>query len=309
LAGVKLEWENGEIKRARALLARARERAGTERVYMKSALLEREAGDFKTALALLKEGLGKSTRFVKYYLMGAQICWEDLEDGAKARQWVQRGLGVLEEDVRLWCYSAKLEEESGGGVGKARGVLELARLKVKGKEGEDRAWVESVRLEKRNGNEGGAERMMAMALQACVGSGLLWSENIRMSKRTEQKSKSMDALKQCNDDCRVVTAVAGLFVSERKYEKARKWFMRATVLNPEFGDGWAMYYLFEKGEGKGGEEKLKQLLDKCVKAEPKYGDLWQAISKKTENRRTSVEERLGMVVEELMKRNAVARAS
>ena len=45
LAAAKLEWESHEIERARAVLQRARIRAPSHRVYMKSALLERECGD------------------------------------------------------------------------------------------------------------------------------------------------------------------------------------------------------------------------------------------------------------------------
>ena len=56
LAAVKLEWETGEIERARVLLARDRERAPTAIIYMKSALLERECQHFDEALELLEEG-------------------------------------------------------------------------------------------------------------------------------------------------------------------------------------------------------------------------------------------------------------
>jgi hypothetical protein len=45
LAAAKLEWESNEIERARAVLQRARARAPSDRVFMKSALLERECGD------------------------------------------------------------------------------------------------------------------------------------------------------------------------------------------------------------------------------------------------------------------------
>ena len=301
LAGVKLEWENGEVPRARALLARARERAGTDRVYMKSALLEREAGDFERTLTLLKEGAGKFPTFVKFYLIGAQVCWEDLGDVKRAREWVGRGLGRAETAVSLWVQSARIEEEGGGGggAGKARGVLEVARLKVRGREGCDRAWLESVRLERRAGDSAAADSLLAMALQECKASGLLWSESIATSKRVERKSKSMDALKACSDDCRVVCAVAGLFVAERKYEKARKWFARAAALSPEFGDTWAVWYAFEKGPGGGGVDRMRDVAEKCVKAEPRYGDVWQRVSKSTVNRRKGVKERLLLAVEEV----------
>ena len=47
---MKLEWENNEIQRARVLLAKARERAPSPRVWMKSALLEREQADIARTL-------------------------------------------------------------------------------------------------------------------------------------------------------------------------------------------------------------------------------------------------------------------
>jgi len=45
---------------------------------------------------------------------------------------------------------------------------------------------------------------MARALQECPSSGLLLAENITMSPRVEQKSKSADAIKRCPDDPRVL---------------------------------------------------------------------------------------------------------
>lgn len=57
LAAVKLEWENNEITRARLLLSKARVHSPTDRVWMKSALLERECGDYDSSLKLIDEGL------------------------------------------------------------------------------------------------------------------------------------------------------------------------------------------------------------------------------------------------------------
>jgi pre-mRNA-processing factor 6 len=47
LAAVKLEKENDEYTRAKQLLEKARKNAGTQRVWMKSALLERQVGHFE----------------------------------------------------------------------------------------------------------------------------------------------------------------------------------------------------------------------------------------------------------------------
>lgn len=56
LAAVKLESENGETERARLLLEKARERADTPRIWMKSAKLERSQGARDAEKALLAWG-------------------------------------------------------------------------------------------------------------------------------------------------------------------------------------------------------------------------------------------------------------
>jgi len=76
------------VERARVLFQR--ERAGTERVYMKSALLERETKQFDVALELIEDGLSRYPKFEKLYMMGAQICSDDLE--YQAREFYQQGI-------------------------------------------------------------------------------------------------------------------------------------------------------------------------------------------------------------------------
>ena len=75
LAAVKLENENNQPVRARALLARAREKAGTQRVWMKSAKLERELGDAEQERQLLDEALRLFPDYDKLWLMRAQ--WDE----------------------------------------------------------------------------------------------------------------------------------------------------------------------------------------------------------------------------------------
>jgi len=305
LAAAKLEWETGEAERARVLLRRARDRAPSARVYMKSALLERENRNFSDALVLIEEGLSKYPDFAKLYMMGGQICSEDLsQDKAhleRARKFYQRGLQSCPNNVILWIQASRLEERAGefdsslrSGVTKARSLLELSRLKnPKNPE----LWVEAIRLERRAGNDKLAITLMARALQECPSSGLLLAENITTAPRVEQKSKSADAIKKCPDDPRVIAAVASLFASERKLEKARKWFERAVVLDPDVGDSWAKYYLFETETGSSGKkEKIKE---RCIAAEPKHGELWCSVMKEMTNRRKSVGEGLELVANKI----------
>ena len=146
---------------------------------------------------------------------------------------------------------------------KARSVLELARLK---NSKNPALWVAAVRLEVRHSNTKLAQALMAKALQECPDSGRLWAEEIRLAPRAQQKSKSVDALRKCDNDPLVICAVAALFWKDRKYPKARKWFNRAVTLDPDLGDVWAAYYRFEQEHGD--DEQQESVLKRCVAAEP-----------------------------------------
>jgi pre-mRNA-processing factor 6 len=45
-------------------------------------------------------------------------------------------------------------------------------------------------------------------LQECPTSGILWAEAIEMEPAPQQKAKSVDALKRCDNDPNVIIAVA-----------------------------------------------------------------------------------------------------
>ena len=75
LAAFKLEFENQEPERARMILQKARdtETASTRRVWMKSAMVERELGNAEGERALLREGLQRFADFDKLHLMLGQL--------------------------------------------------------------------------------------------------------------------------------------------------------------------------------------------------------------------------------------------
>eukprot|EP00879_Flechtneria_rotunda_P025385 GHRR01026972.1.p1 GENE.GHRR01026972.1~~GHRR01026972.1.p1 ORF type:complete len:200 (+),score=46.49 GHRR01026972.1:748-1347(+) len=124
LAAFKLEFENNEPERARALLAKARETstASTARVWMKSAIVEREAGNTTAQRSLLEEGLKRFPSFWKMWLMLGQL--EENEgrvDAARAAY--ASGLKRCADCIPLWQAAARLEETQGN-VGRARALLE-----------------------------------------------------------------------------------------------------------------------------------------------------------------------------------------
>jgi pre-mRNA-processing factor 6 len=350
LAAAKLEWENGETERARVLLERARERAPSERVFMKSALLEREVGDTTAALKLIEEGLQTyPTTARKLYMMGGQICSDDLPKALlssavstakngdtakiqkklksyldKARKIYQEGIEKCKENnVSLWILASRLEErahtflvaseigmESSSatsssqqqqqqGVTKARSLMELARLH---NPKNDQLWLEATRLERRSGNPQLADSLQARALQECPKSGALLAEHITTAPRVAQKGRSASAIKRNPESPLVIAAVAALFATDKKIAKARKWFERAVLLDPDLGDSWAKYYAFERQHGT--SQQQLAVKERCARAEPNHGELWQATTKDMANRHKTVEEGLELVVIELAVRKA-----
>jgi pre-mRNA-processing factor 6 len=203
-------------------------------------------------------------------------------------------LKICSKCEKLWVPLSLLEEQ--GNVVKARSILDIFRLKIPRN---PTLWVHAIRLERRSGNEKMAATLMAKALQECPNSGLLRAEAIRNASRTEQKSRCADAIKRCPDDPLVISAVASLFASERKYDKARKWFERAVALNPDIGDSWAQFYSFELTYGTA--EHQQNIMVRCKKAEPRHGELWCRVAKDMKNRRKTTEELLHLVTKDLSK--------
>jgi pre-mRNA-processing factor 6 len=257
---------------------------------MKSALLELEVNDVKTALELIDKAITIYPSFAKYYMIAGQACDGELNDQGRAREYYQKGLKMCPLSVPLWKLIIKLEEKSKG-CNKARSMMELARLKLPDNE---ELYLEAIRLERRAGNDKLAESLMAQALQLCPKSGILWAEEILTCPKTSQKSKSVDALKKCDNDPHVVIAVARLFAADNKGPKARKWFERAVTLDPKLGDAWAYFYAFElkqmvTNNSSSGNDLAEDVLQKCIVAEPNRGELWCGLAKRTENRRLNHE--------------------
>lgn len=146
---------------------------------------------------------------------------------------------------------------------------------------------------------------MSKALQDCPKSGRLWAENIWMAARPQRKARSVDALKACHNDPYVVVAVAIKFWQDRHISKARTWFTRAVTLDPDVGDFWAQYYLFEVQHGSA--EQQEDVLKRCVAAEPHHGEKWISVSKNPVNAHKATEAILKEVVQLLAKETAGQR--
>jgi pre-mRNA-processing factor 6 len=295
LAAVKLEAENDQVDHARNLLADAREKAPTDRVWMKSVVFERVLGNTEAALDLVQQALQLFPAAAKLWMLKGQI-YEDLGKIHQAREAYSTGVKAVPKSVPLWLLYSRLEENAGLVV-KARSVLDRARLAVpKSPE----LWCESVRVERRGGSVNQAKSMMAKALQEVPKSGLLWSEQIwHLEQRTQRKPRSLEAIKKVDNDPILFVAVARIFWNERKLDKAQNWFEKALVLDSDNGDTWAWYYKFLLQHGT--EEKRGEVISKCIMNEPRHGEYWQAVAKNPQNARKDVEGILKLVADALEK--------
>ncbi|KAI9203430.1 PRP1 splicing factor, N-terminal-domain-containing protein [Polychytrium aggregatum] len=299
LAAVKLEVETKSFDRARALLERARNEASTIRVWMKSAVLERQLSNPQRALELLDDAIDRFAKesqapeYAKLWMIKGQIQSGELGDAKAAQETYLKATKTCPKSVSLWILSSRLEEQSGT-LMRARAILERARL-MSPKQPE--LWTEAVRLELRGNNQPMAKALMAKGLQECPSSGLLWAEAILMESRPQRKARSADALKKCENDPLVVVTVARLFWAERKVDKARNWFGRSVKINADLGDSWAWWLKFELMHGD--ETTQRNVIAQCVAAEPRHGERWAAVAKDMANAGKSTEEILKLVTGQL----------
>ncbi|KAI0387091.1 pre-mRNA splicing factor [Hypomontagnella monticulosa] len=295
LAAVKLEAENGQIEQARGLLKTARQEAPTDRVWMKSAVFERQLDDLDAALDLVQQALNLFPASAKLWMMKGQI-YEDLGKPLQAREAYSTGVKAVPKSVPLWLLYSRLEEKLGQ-LPKARSVLDRARLAVP-KSAE--LWCESVRVERRAQNTKQAESLMERALRDVPkpDQGILWSEKIwHLTTRPQRKPRALEAIKEVDNDPSLLVAVARIFWGERRLEKAQNWFEKALVRDSDLGDSWAWYYKFLLEHGT--QEKREEVISKCTSVEPRHGEIWQAVAKNPKNAHKNVEEILKLVAVEL----------
>lgn len=290
LAAVELEANTGNNAEARKLLETAREQAGTDRVWYKSIAFERQQGNEDVALDLCIAALQLYPKQAKLHMQKGQI-YSAQGKMPQAREAYNVGTRACPTSVPLFLLLSRLEEASGVVV-KARSVLERGIMSSP-KSAQLR--LESIRVERRAGNIPQAKVLMAKALQALPTSGALWSESIwHLEPRTQRKPRSLEAIKKCDNDPTLFVTVARVFWGERKLDKAANWFEKAVVLDSDLGDTWAWYLKFLRQHGT--EEKVKDLVAKCVASEPKHGEVWQGVAKDPKNAMVGTEGVLKIVV-------------
>jgi pre-mRNA-processing factor 6 len=281
---VDLEVDAGNYEQARSFLQAARESAATDRIFMKSAVLERQLGDFENAIDICNQGLQNWPGSWKLHAIKGQI-YEQLSKLKEAQEALSVGTRAAPKSPMLYILLSRIQEKQGAIV-KARSTLDRGRQQNPKNE---QLLCEAVRLERRQNNIPAAQKVMATALQECPTSGLLWAEKImHLEARTQRKPRALEAIKKVEKDPQMFVVVGRIFWQERRLDKAATWFTKAVVLDSDYGDGWVWFYKFLEQHGT--EEKKAEVLSKAAMAEPKHGEIWQAVAKDPKNARKSVEE-------------------
>ena len=283
LAAAKLEREMKQYERAKEIYRKARENCESAKIWMQSAQVERELFNNKEALEIAMEGIKRHSTFPKLWMIAGQI-EERQGNNDKARELYDRGSTINRNSVTLWICLIELEIKLGN-FAKARSIWEKARMK---NPNSSDLWYCAVKLEERDQNLKAAKFTLSKGLQECPKSGELWALAIEIEPRHLRTAKSVEAMKNCDNDPYVILAVARLFWKEKKLEKAEKWLERCVLVNADYGDAWIYYYQFKKDRGQQGE--AEHVLQRCKEADPHHGRLWISISKRVENWRLPVEE-------------------
>ncbi|KAF2257771.1 TPR-like protein [Lojkania enalia] len=287
---VDFEVDANQYDQARAFLRLARDTAATDRIFMKSAVLERQLGNLDAALDLVNEGLQTWPGSWKLHAVKGQI-YESMSKLKEAQEAFSIGTRANPKAPILFILLARIQEKQGAIV-KARSTLDRGRQQ---NPKSAQILCEAVRLERRANNMNAAQQLMAVALQQCPQSGILWAEKIMyLETRTQRKPRALEAIKKVENDPILFVVVARIFWGERKLDKAGTWFTRAVNLDPDFGDGWVWYYKFLLQHGT--EEKQAEVMNRTVMAEPKHGEIWQSVRKDPKNAKKGVEEILKIAV-------------
>ncbi|MCJ1270152.1 hypothetical protein MMC22_010048 [Lobaria immixta] len=267
-----------------------RQVVGSERVWIKSVAFERQLGNVAVALDLVARALRFHSKTAKLWMMKGQL-YENIMEPPQARDAYNEGIRACPTSVPLWLLASRLEEKIGFPVA-ARAVLRRARHAIP-KNAE--LWTESVRVERRAKNGARAKGVMAIALQEVPNSGLLWSEKIwRLERRATRTVCCLEAMERVRSDATLSVTVARVIEKEGRLNSAMLWFEEAIFLDADLGDTWGRYLRFLMRHGT--DEHQQTLISKCVRQQPRHGEIWQAVAKYPANASKTTEEILKIVV-------------
>ncbi|OII71308.1 pre-mRNA splicing factor [Cryptosporidium ubiquitum] len=272
LAAARLEISQGEIERARIILERERNNSPSVQIWVESIKLEYEQKNFDLCILYcsdsIKEYPNSSTLWHLYGFIHRKAFPDLINETLKI---YEDGLNRCDDSLEL-CFSTIDLLTSVQNWKKARTFLDLAHSKNKN---QPELWMQKIKLEKNAGNHNFIPQILSKGLKECPKSGLLYAETIFSEPKQKQKSKSLVALEQCENDPYVLAAIAILFWKEKDFQKSRKWFKNALETDNKIGDTWIHYIAFELLNGDC--ESQKDAINNFINAAPNKGFEWDNV--------------------------------
>eukprot|EP00834_Sanchytrium_tribonematis_P000479 NODE_9_length_64580_cov_1.431941.p6 type:complete len:812 gc:universal NODE_9_length_64580_cov_1.431941:10034-12469(+) len=231
---------------------------------------ERHFQDFEIQMDKCIENFPK---FSKFYLLKAEMAChsEKLDDAARI---LEESIYLVPQSFLHYILLSRIYEKKAK-LARSRAILETGR-KACPKSVD--LWIESCRLEKRNGFTEVAAQVILTALHYFPESGHLMSELIYLEIPLKRKSLIVEALKKCPTSHFAALCTAKYYWSISDAKNAKKWFEKAIELNAEYGDTYIEYYAFAQENA-----SFMAVLEAAKSAKPRYGDLWTAHSKNWQN--------------------------
>lgn len=274
LAAARLELSQGEVERARIILERERNNSPSVQIWVESIKLEYDQENFDLCILYCSESVKRypesSTLWLLYGFIHHKTFPNLINQSLKI---YEDGLNHCSDSLELWLSAVDLLIV-GQNWKKARAFLDLAHLKNKN---QPELWMQTIKLEKKVGNYNFIPHILSRALKECPNSGLLYAESIFAEQKQKQKSKSMIALEQCENDPYVLVAIAILFWKENDFHKSRKWFNNALEINDKIGDIWIHYIALELLNGD--NQSQRDIINKFLKAAPDKGFEWNNVKR------------------------------
>ena len=223
----------------------------------------RTVNNINNAKEIALKGIQDFPNDKNIYIKFAGLC-----NNEEARDIIVNACNKLPECGKLWILLARIEETDNNDL-KARYILEKGR----NASNDINVLYESIEYEIRKINYKAAELILNKGLQEFSSDGRLWSYAISLCDSKNKKTRTAEALERCSEDPYLLLAIARLFQSERKFEKARGWYEKALAKGSWLGDIWIYYYSMEEKLKEA--EKKENILLRCSELEIRKGDLWK----------------------------------
>lgn len=246
LAIVKLETELNNFEKAIQILNQAKQDINSEKIWLACIKLERYL-EFKNlkeqghTLKLCKEAVSKFPFCAKFY----EILGELYEESNKFKESIvtlEEGIKNNKKAINLYNALAQVYRKYLNQPATGRSIFEKG---CRDNINNPKIWAFAIDYEiSENQSSSNSLIILNNAIKNNPNSDLLFSYTIDLEK-SNKHAKIEEALSKFENSALIMLACAKVFMNDKNFEKARKWFELALKTDKNNGDIWLQFYKFE----------------------------------------------------------------